>query len=419
MRNPVTAWAAVAFALAACSQPPPPARTTDSATAAKPAAAVDTARLLAANNEPGNWMGPGRTYDEQRFSPLRKIDAGNVEQLGLAWFYDLDTAHRGQESTPLVIDGVMYVTSAWSKVFALDAKTGAPLWTYDPKVPGSAAVNACCDVVNRGVAAWKGRVYLGTLDGRLIALDAATGKPAWEVDDGSRRWPLHHHRRATRGEGHGADRQRRREMGVRGYVTAYDADTGKQMWRFYTVPGDPSKPFESPALEKAAKTWSGEWWKFGGGGPVWDSMVYDPTLDLHLHRRRQRHAVESRPRCAAMRLFLSSIVALKAETGEYVWHYQTTPGDEWDLRCLLADDPGRSRHRRQAARGAHAGAEERLLLCAGSRDRRAVVGRPLRDDQLGQGRGPQDWPPDARCPPRATARPASPSCRMPGAGRRA
>ena len=155
-------------------------------------------------------MAPGRTYGEQHFSPLNKIDAGNVKQLGLAWFYDLDTAHRGQESTPLVIDGVMYVTSAWSKVFALDAKTGAPLWTYDPKVPGQVGVNACCDVVNRGVAAWKGEVYVGTLDGRLIALDAATGKPVWEATTVPAGGALHHHRRAARREGHGADRQRRR-----------------------------------------------------------------------------------------------------------------------------------------------------------------------------------------------------------------
>ncbi len=339
MRNPVTAWAAVAFALAACSQPPPPARTTDSATAAKPAAAVDTARLLAANNEPGNWMSPGRTYDEQRFSPLQKINSGNVAQLGLAWFYDLDTAHRGQESTPLVIDGVMYVTSAWSKVFALNAKTGAPLWTYDPKVPGSAAVNACCDVVNRGVAAWKGRVYVGTLDGRLIALDAASGKPAWEVKTvpAGGRYTITGAPRVVKdlvliGNGGG-------EMGVRGYVTAYDAATGKQAWRFYTVPGDPSNPFESPALEKGAKTWSGEWWKFGGGGPVWDSIVYDPTLNLVYIG--VGNGEWNRGKMHGDALFLSSIVALKADTGEYVWHYQTTPGDEWDFDAcspmILAD----------------------------------------------------------------------------------
>ena len=285
-------------------------------------------------------MSPGRTYDEQRFSPLKKIDAGNVKQLGLAWFYDLDAAHRAQESTPLVIDGVMYVTSAWSKVFALDAKTGAPRWTYDPKVPGQVGVNACCDAVNRGVAAWKGRVYLGTLDGRLIALDAATGKPAWEVATvpAGARYTITGAPRVVKGRvliGNGGA-----EMGMRGYVTAYDADTGRQIWRFYTVPGDPSKPFESPALEKAAKTWSGEWWKLGGGGPVWDSMAYDPALDL-IYIGVGNGTPWNRAKFPGDALYLTSIVALKADTGEYVWHYQTTPGDEWDYDAcsplILAD----------------------------------------------------------------------------------
>ena len=194
-------------------------------------------------------MSPGRTYGEQHFSPLQAIDANNVKQLGLAWFYDLDTAHRGQESTPLVIDGVMYVTGAWSKVFALNAKSGAPLWTFDPKVPGQAAVNACCDVVNRGVAAWQGRVYVGTLDGRLIALDAATGKPVWEVTTvpAGARYTITGAPRVVKDMvliGNGGA-----EMGMRGYVTAYDANTGKQLWRFFTVPGDPAMPFESAGSE--------------------------------------------------------------------------------------------------------------------------------------------------------------------------
>ena len=158
----------------------------------------------------GEWLSYGRTYDEQRFSPLDRIDAGNVAQLGLAWAFDLDTAHRAQESTPLVIDGVMYVTSAWSKLFALDAKTGKQIWAFDPKVPGEAGVNACCDVVNRGVAAWNGKIYLGTLDGRLVAVDAATGKQAWEVMTVPAGLALHHHRRAARVRRQGAHRQRRR-----------------------------------------------------------------------------------------------------------------------------------------------------------------------------------------------------------------
>ena len=339
MNHRILAVAALGLALGACGRTQTPPAAAPQA-APKPVAAVDAVRLTAADHEPGNWMSSGRTYSEQHFSPLRKIDAGNVKQLGLAWSYDLDTAHRGQESTPLVIDGVMYVTSAWSKVFALDAKTGAPIWTYDPKVPGKAAINACCDVVNRGAAAWKGRIYSGTLDGRLIALDAATGKLAWEVMTvpQGQRYAITGAPRVVKGMvliGNGGG-----ENGMRGYVTAYDADTGKQVWRFYTVPGDPAQPFESPALEKAAKTWKGEWWKLGGGGPVWDAIVYDPTLDL-IYIGVGNGAPWNRGTIGGDALYLSSIVALKAETGEYVWHYQTTPHDAWDFdSCsplILAD----------------------------------------------------------------------------------
>jgi quinohemoprotein ethanol dehydrogenase len=339
---------ALGAVLGACSPPvapppaAPPAAPPPSAQppVAKPAAAVDAARLIAADSEPGNWMAPGRTYSEQHFSPLKNIDAGNVKQLGLAWSYDLDTAHRGQESTPLVIDGVMYVTSAWSKLFALNAKSGAPLWTFDPKVPGQAAVNACCDVVNRGVAAWKGHVYLGTLDGRLIALDAATGKLVWQemtVPAGGR-YTITGAPRVVNGMvliGNGGG-----EMGMRGYLTAYDAETGRQIWRFYTVPGDPKQPFESEALKKAAKTWSGEWWKLGGGGPVWDSMAYDPELNL-IYIGIGNGSPWNRGKVRGDALYLSSIVALHADTGEYAWHYQTTPEDEWDFDAcsplILAD----------------------------------------------------------------------------------
>jgi len=328
------------LALGACGpSKAPPAAVTPQA-APKPPAAVDAARLTAADDEPGNWMAPGRTYGEQHYSALKQIDAGNVNQLGLAWSFDLDTAHRGQEATPLVIDGVMYVTSAWSKVFALDAKTGALRWAYDPKVPGKAAINACCDVVNRGAAAWKGRIYSGTLDGRLIALDAATGKLVWEVmtvPEGGR-YTITGAPRVVKGMvliGNGGA-----EIGIRGYVTAYDAETGKQVWRFYTVPGDPAKPYESPALEKAAATWKGDYWTLGGGGSVWDAIVYDPALNL-VYIGVGNGAPWNRAKIGGDALYLSSIVALKADTGEYVWHYQITPHDEWDFdSCsplILAD----------------------------------------------------------------------------------
>lgn len=168
--------AGIAILATACSSESP-----DTSEASPgPAANVDGARIIAADEEPGNWMMHGRTYSEQRFSPLNKINAENASGLGLAWYYDLDT-DRGQEATPIVIDGVMYVSTAWSKVKALDAVSGELIWAYDPKIPAQKAVEACCDVVNRGVAVWKGRVYIGALDGRLIAVDAATGKLAWET----------------------------------------------------------------------------------------------------------------------------------------------------------------------------------------------------------------------------------------------
>jgi quinohemoprotein ethanol dehydrogenase len=303
---------------------------------------VNGDRIANADREPGNWMSHGRTYNEQRFSPLKAINDKNVAQMGLAWSYDLDT-HRGQEATPLVVDGVMYFTTAWSKVVSLDAASGARRWEYDPKVPPEWAVNACCDVVNRGVAAWKGKVFVGTLDGRLIALDAANGKPVWETltIDPKVRYTITGAPRVVKGKviiGNGGA-----EMGVRGYVSAYDADTGNLVWRFYTVPGDPSKPFESAILGKAAKTWSGEWWKNGGGGTVWDSMAYDPQLDLLYigsgnadpwARKIRNVRVEDN-------LLASSIIALRPDTGEYVWHYQENPGDEWDYdsaeQIILAD----------------------------------------------------------------------------------
>jgi len=314
------------------------------------AADVDDARITNADRDPGNWMSYGRTYSEQRFSPLKDINDHNVARLGLAWHYDLDT-RRGQEATTLVVDGRMYFTSAWSKVFALDAATGSLLWSYDPKVPPEWGVNACCDVVNRGVAAWRGKIFFGTLDGRLIALDAATGKKIWETltIDPKWRYTITGAPRVVKGNviiGNGGA-----EMGVRGYVSAYDAEKGNLVWRFYTVPGDPSKPFESPILEKAAKTWSGDWWKHGGGGTIWDAIVYDPELDLLYIGTGNGGPWNEKYRNPKREdgLLTCSIVALKPETGEYVWHYQEDPADDWDYdsdeQIILADIPidGRSR----------------------------------------------------------------------------
>ena len=337
-RGFVCALLGVCIASSGCST----ATDNNAARVASTPAAVNSARLTGADAEAGQWMSHGRTYDEQRFSPLEQITKANVKDLGLAWFADLDT-NRGQEATPLVVDGVLYVSTAWSKVKAYDAATGEPRWAYDPMVPGEWAVNACCDVVNRGVAVWEGKVFVGTLDGRLVALDAATGKPVWEVNtiDRSKPYTITGAPRVVKGNvliGNGGA-----ELGVRGYVSAYDAASGKMKWRFYTVPGSPANGFESPILEKAAQTWSGEWWTLGGGGTVWDSMSYDPQLDLlyigvgngspwnHTHRSQGK----------GDNLFLASIVALDPDDGAYVWHYQSSPGETWDhtatQQIVLAD----------------------------------------------------------------------------------
>ena len=306
------------------------------------AANVDADRINGADHDPANWMTYGRTYSEQRFSPLSRITVDNVKQLGLAWYADLDT-NRGQEATPLVIDGVLYVSTAWSMVKAFDAKTGMLLWSYDPAVPRELGVKGCCDVVNRGVAAWKGKIFVGTFDGRLVALDSKSGKQVWSVVtvDQSKPYTITQAPRVIKGRvviGNSGS-----EYGVRGYISAYDVDTGKLVWRFYTVPGDPAKPVENPILAEAAKTWHGDWWKLGGGGTVWEGLSYDPDLNLIYFgvgnglEWNQGYRSESQ----GDNWFLSSIVAINADTGDYVWHYQATPGEEWDFdavqQLILAD----------------------------------------------------------------------------------
>ena len=305
-------------------------------------ATVSTDRILAANADPGNWLAHGRTYDEQRHSPLTGITDENVGGLGLAWYWDTGDS-RGLESTPIVVDGVMFSTGTWSRVYANDGRTGEPIWRYDPEVPKERGKFACCDVVNRGVAVWKGRVFVGTLDGRLVALDAGTGEVVWEVltVDPIRPYTITGAPRVVNdlvviGNGGG-------EYGVRGYVTAYDWETGAERWRFWTVPGDPSKPFEDAAMELAASTWHGEWWEIGGGGTVWDSMAFDPELNL-LYIGVGNGTPwnrDIRSPGGGDNLYLASIVAIDPDDGSMVWHYQTTPGETWDYTAtqhmILAD----------------------------------------------------------------------------------
>jgi len=296
------------------------------------AGTVTNARQLAADKEPGTWMSDGRTYNQQRYSPLTKINQENVAQLGLAWYGDVDT-QNGQESTPVVVDGALYITTAWSMVKAYDAKTGRRLWEYDPKVDRAKGAHACCDVVNRGVAVRNGKVYLGALDGRLIALDSRTGNVVWSVQT----TPLGKAHTITQVPQLAKDLviigNAGAEYDVRGYVTAYNAETGKQVWRFYTVPGDPAKPYEHEMLKEAAATWKGDqYWKMGGGATAWDDILYDPETNMIYFGTGNglAWAQELRSPGGGDNLFVSSILALDASTGKYKWHYQQVPGDEWD-----------------------------------------------------------------------------------------
>ncbi|MDG2090297.1 MAG: PQQ-dependent dehydrogenase, methanol/ethanol family [Gammaproteobacteria bacterium] len=316
---------------------------TNSAMSPPPSTIQSTSPTLAdAENRPGDWLAHGRTWSEQRFSPLEEINPETVSDLSLAWYVDLPES-RGQEASPIIVDGIMYTTAAWSVVYALNAATGEELWRYDPEVDRSHAVKGCCDAVSRGVAWWEDRVIVGTLDGRLIAIDTETGEEIWSrlTVDLSQAYTITGAPRVAEGLvfiGNGGA-----EFGVRGYVTAYDIETGEQRWRFYTVPGNPAYGFESDTMEMAAETWQGEWWELGGGGTAWDSMAYDPDLGLLYIGTGNSSPWNPLIRSEGVgdNLFVSSIVALDADTGDYVWHYQTTPGDAWDYTAtqhmILAD----------------------------------------------------------------------------------
>lgn len=313
--------------------------------------------------KPADWPQHGRTAFEQRYSPLDQINTQTIGRLGLAWHQDFDTL-RGQEATPLVVDGVMYTTTNWSKVEALDAATGRVLWRYDPRVPGNIAGRGCCDTVNRGAAFQDGRVYVGTFDGRLIALDAKSGALLWSVDtiphDAAlgdiRSYTIDGAPRVAKGVviiGNGGS-----EFGARGFVSGFDAVTGKLKWRFFTVPAPGNKPDHAVSDKVLASvaypSWSptGGWLHSGGGGTVWDSILYDPVTDLVYLGVGNGSPWNYKFRSNGIgdNLFVASIVAVRPETGEYVWHFQETPKDQWDFTAsqpmMILDLPvkGKMRH---------------------------------------------------------------------------
>ena len=305
---------------------------------------IDQKRLMAADKHPGEWLTTGRDFGKGHYSPLTQINTKNIDRLGFAWDYHTNTI-RGLEATPIVVDGVMYTTGSIGQVYALDAKTGKELWTFDPHNDMRVNQRACCDEVNRGVAVWHGKVYVASFDAHLIALDATTGRELWRadtVDDKKRAYtstgaPQVAGKVVVIGNAGG-------EYDARGYVTAYDLDTGKLAWRFYTVPGDPSKPQGSPELDIAIKTWDPKSnWPMGGGGTVWGGMAYDPDLNLlYFGTGNGTYYDQSRRSpSGGDNLYISSILAINPDTGRLVWHYQEAPGDQWDYdvvqQIVLAD----------------------------------------------------------------------------------
>src|SRR6187551_2229979 len=308
----------------------------------------ETLRNADAPDQVGDWQSYSRGWNEQRYSPLNQINDSNVGQLGLAWYDDLQT-YRGVQASPLEIDGVLYNESIFDVVTAYDATNGKKLWTYDPKVGSEWARLACCGPSARGIAAWNGKLYIGALDGRLIAIDVRDGHEIWSVQtfpEGQEYSitgaPRVYDGKVVIGNG-GAD------YGSRGFVTAWDAETGAKLWKFYIVPGDPAKGPDGEASDSAmalaTTTWSGRWWEqaAGGGGNAWDSFAYDPELNLVYigTGNGSPHMWHFRSEGKGDNLFLCSIVAVDATTGQYKWHYQEVPEEDWDFTCtqpiVLAD----------------------------------------------------------------------------------
>ena len=302
---------------------------------------TDSRVINSPSDEPGSWLTYGQNFKEQRFSELTQINTDTIARLGLAWTTQIGDYNMRMQGTPLVVDGVMYVSNGWSVIYALDATTGEEIWKYDPEVDRSYIRLACCGPAhNRGVAVYEGKVFVGTFDGRLIAVNAENGEEVWDVDtwipEGLGRFNITGAPRAAAGKvyiGQGSGESGHR----RGYVTAYDADTGEVSWRFFLVPCDPSQPFEHPEMELAAQTWGGEWWKYGGGGTAWNSLVYDEEFNsLYIGvGNGAPWPREIRSPGGGDDLFLSTIVSVDVETGRMNWYYQTTPGDNWDYSSAM------------------------------------------------------------------------------------
>ncbi|MFC3052126.1 PQQ-dependent dehydrogenase, methanol/ethanol family [Kordiimonas pumila] len=283
-----------------------------------------------------DWPSYGLNPEETRFSNLTDINLDNIGRLGFAWSFEnfvvRGRTHRGNEATPLMVAGTLYFSGPWSVVYALDARTGTLIWQYDPDVAGQAARSACCDVISRGVAYTNDRIIAATFDGYLVSLNAQTGTPVWRTDtftDRSRNYSITGAPRIAGdlvliGNSGG-------EFGVRGYVSAYHILDGSLAWRFYTVPG------VEPDISDVSKMMRNSWsintdWSYAGGGTVWDSIVYDTEMGrvyIGVGNGSPWPAWERSPG-GGDNLFLSSLVALDAKTGAYIWHYQTTPADSWD-----------------------------------------------------------------------------------------